>query len=311
MDFEDLDDISIDVDEIGHSNGEECVDNTSLSLYDPEGSLRKVEALIEQDRRVEHSEIVTELDDITYENNLGQDTSAFLSPLSFQNVGNVPVISDNAQINLNLNSSANGPENGQVAPNIHIHIHGSGDNSSSQTNKILDTIKQSLRTTTNSETTSYIKVVEETTDLPDSDSALTKMVTMNQKGHGLVNTQPLKISKNPFVKGWDLLWSSYSFITTLVILRFWLSIDGRQDTQLLIICSILILTSALYFGIKYLQYNNRQSRNSLLYALTVFLLLNNWIFALALIFVMCILYLLLDTALIQKLQVGIKNQRQM
>ena len=129
MDFEDLDHISIDVDEIGHSNGEECDDNTSLSLYDPEGSLRKVEALIEQDRRVEHSEIVTELEDITYENNLGHDTSAFLSPLSFQNVGNFPVISDNAQINLNLNSSTNGPENGQAAPSIHIHIHGSGDNS--------------------------------------------------------------------------------------------------------------------------------------------------------------------------------------
>ena len=150
-----------------------------------------MEAVIEQDRRVEHSEIVTHLEDITYENNLGQDTSAFLSPLSFQNVGNVPVISDNAQINLNLNSSTS-PENGQVAPNIHIHIHGSGDNSSSQTNKILDTIKQSLRTTTNSETTSCIQVVGETTDLPDSDSALTKMVTMNQKGHGFVNTHPLK-----------------------------------------------------------------------------------------------------------------------
>ena len=246
MDFEDLDHISIDVDEIGYQNGEECYDNTSLSLYDPEGSLQKVEAIIEQERRVQCSELVTEFEDINY---TSKDTSAFVSPLSFQNVGNVPVISDNAQINLNLHTSTNGHETSQVVPNIHIHIHGAGDNSSAQTNQILDTIKQSLRTTTNSETSSRIQVVEETIELPDSGTADTKMVTMNRKSHGLVNTHPSTRSKNLFVKGWDLFIhdSSYYFITILAMLRFWLANDGRQENYLLIICSFLILTSAFIF----------------------------------------------------------------
>ena len=81
-------------------------ENTDSPPYDPKGSLEEIEAQIELQRELVNSE------DLSATATLGQETlasgfqpndeSAFTSPLSFNNVGTVPVITDNAKINITL-----------------------------------------------------------------------------------------------------------------------------------------------------------------------------------------------------------------
>ena len=79
-------------------------ENTESPPYDPKGSLEEIEAQIELQRELVNSEdLSATLGQETLASGFQQnDESAFTSPLSFNNVGTVPVITDNAKINITL-----------------------------------------------------------------------------------------------------------------------------------------------------------------------------------------------------------------
>ena len=77
-------------------------ENTENPPYDPKGSLEEIEAQFQ--RELANSEnLSATLGQETLTSGFQQsDESAFTSPLSFNNVGTVPVITDNAKINITL-----------------------------------------------------------------------------------------------------------------------------------------------------------------------------------------------------------------
>ena len=79
-------------------------ESTEGPPYDPKGSLEEIEAQIEFQRELANSEdLSATLGQETLASGFQQnDESAFTSPLSFNNVGTVPVITDNAKINITL-----------------------------------------------------------------------------------------------------------------------------------------------------------------------------------------------------------------
>ena len=77
-------------------------ENTESPPYDPKGSLEEIEAQMQRELGNSEDLSVTLGQETPASSFQQNDESAFTSPLSFNNVGTVPVITDNAKINITL-----------------------------------------------------------------------------------------------------------------------------------------------------------------------------------------------------------------